>query len=125
MIATVVTTVTATTTVDTLVAEATEGSVKFHTFGGNGKYRRVQFLAEGTVARDTAEWITAQRNEGRSMKSIAAEMHVSQPTVRRMINALVLTQEVEEDADELLAGEVWIAEAAALTAGPLQADGTF
>jgi DNA-binding NarL/FixJ family response regulator len=98
---TIVTTVQATTTVDTLVPEAAEGKVKFHTQRSNGTFRRVQFLAEGTKDREVAEWVAAQREEGVTMKAIAAEMHVSVPTVRRMLNALLLTQEIEEaDQDE-------------------------
>jgi len=98
----IVTTVSTTTTVDTLATEAAEGVVKFHTLRGNGTTRRIQFLAEGTPEREAAEWVMAQRSEGVTMKTLAGQMHVSVPTVRRMINALLLTWEVEEDAAEVL-----------------------
>lgn len=114
----IVATVTATTTVDTLATEAAEGTVKFHTERSNGTTRRIQFLAEGTDARLVAEWVMEQRTDGRTMKAIAAEMHVSVPTVRRMINALLLTWEVEEDAADLL-------DSVTVVEGPAQADGTF
>lgn len=119
----IVTTVTTATTSETLVAEAATGTVQFHRERGNGTFRRVQFLAEGTTARDVAEWVMAQRTEGRTMKAIAAEMHVSVPTVRRMINALTLTWEVEEDAEDVLAAAAYIVDNAAF--GPLKEDGSF
>jgi DNA-binding NarL/FixJ family response regulator len=114
--------ITATTPVDadTLVPAAAEGKVKFHRERANGTTRRVQFLAEGTAEREVAEWVVVQRGEGRTMKAIAAEMHVSVPTVRRLINALMLTWEVEEDAEDLLDTVV-----VATVEGPLKADGTF
>lgn len=117
----IVTTVTPTTTVDTVAAEAAEGKVKFHRERANGTTRRVQFLAEGTTDREVAEWVVAERAEGKTMKAIAAEMHVSVPTVRRMINALLLTWEVEEDAADMLEGAVVVQ----VVEGPVQADGTF
>lgn len=98
----IVTTVSTSTTVDTLATEAAEGVVKFHTLRSNGTTRRIQFLVEGSPEREVAEWVVGQRNEGVTMKTIAAQMHVSVPTVRRMINALLLTWEVEEDAAEVL-----------------------
>lgn len=119
---TIIATITPTTTVETLAAEAAEGSVKFHRERGNGTTRRVQYLADGTAERETAEWITVQRSEGRTMKAIAAEMHVSVPTVRRMINALLLTWEVEEDAEDLLdTVEIAVVEEQPLTQGAYEA----
>lgn len=114
----IVTTVHPSTTVDTLFTQAAEGLVKFHSERANGTTRRIQFLAEGTQARDTAEWVVGQRSEGRTMKAIASEMHVSVPTVRRMINALTLTWDVEEDAEEMLSGAI-------VVEGPERPDSTF
>lgn len=119
----IVTTVTATTTEATLVSEAAEGKVQFHTERGNGTFRRIQFLAEGTPEREVAEWVAAQREEGVTMKAIAAEMHVSVPTVRRMINALLVTQEAEEDAAAVLEAAAYIVDNAPV--GPVQEDGSF
>lgn len=113
-------TVTETTTPETLAWEALEGKVKFHRERANGTTRRVQYLAPTSIERETAEWVMEQRSEGRTMKAIAAEMHVSVPTVRRMINALLLTWEVEEDAEDLLENVVL-----ATLEGPVRADGTF
>lgn len=86
---------------------AAAGNVRFHTVRANGTTRRVQFYADGTEARETAEWVEEQRNDGRTMKDIAAEMHLSVPSVRRILNALALAQEVEdmepEDIEAMLA----------------------
>lgn len=118
----IVTTVTSTTTVDTLVTEAAEGKVQFHTERGNGTFRRIAFLAEGSPEREVAEWVASQREEGVTMKAIAAEMHVSVPTVRRMINALLNTLDVEEEAEEILANAAYVFP---VVEGPAKADGTF
>lgn len=113
----IVTTVTTTTTEDTLVTEAAEGKVQFHTQRSNGTFRRIQFLAQGTPEREVAEWVAAQREDGVTMKTIAAAMHVSVPTVRRMINALLVTLEAEEDTAEVVAQAAFVVEAAeAITA---------
>lgn len=119
----IVTTVTATVTADTLATEAAEGHVKFHTLRSNGTTRRIQFLTEGTLEREVAEWVMAQRGEGVTMKAIAAEMHVSVPTVRRMINALLLAWEVEDEAEAILDGDSFVALAS--VEGPALEDGTF
>ena len=119
MTGTVVTTSTV-VTAENLAAEAAQGNVKFHTLRNNGTTRRVQFLTEGTPEREVAEWVMAQRGEGVTMKTIAADMHVSVPTVRRMINALLLTWEVEDEAEALLDGvDLNVVE------GPAKADGTL
>jgi hypothetical protein len=92
----------ATVTAESFVAAATEGKVKFHTVRGDGTTRRVQFFSRGSKARKQAEWVYRQRTAGRSMADIATEMHVSIPSVRRIINALLLAREVEAlKADEV------------------------
>jgi DNA-binding NarL/FixJ family response regulator len=108
---TIVATVLPTTTVDTVVEQAAEGQVQFHRQRANGTTRRVQYLAEGTTDREVAEWVLIQRSEGKTMKALAAEMHVSVPTVRRMINALLLTWEVEDDAEDILDAALKVARA--------------
>lgn len=118
-----VTTTSTAVNADNLATEAAQGNVKFHTLRANGTTRRVQFLAEGTPEREVAEWVMAQRGEGVTMKAIASEMHVSVPTVRRMINALLLTWEVEDEAEAILDGESFVALPTA--EGPALEDGTF
>lgn len=113
-------------TVDTFVQAAAEGKVKFYRQRSNGTYRHVQFLADGTEAREVAEWVANERQEGKTMKEIAKDMHLSVPSVRRILNSLLLTEEVEEydaeDIEPLLAEAP--AEAEALV-GPVKEDGTF
>lgn len=95
-------TVTQGTTVETFVSALAEGKVKFYRVRENETTRHIQYLAEGTEAREVAEWVAEQREDGVTMKAIAAEMHASIPTVRRMINALLLAEEVEGyDAEEV------------------------
>lgn len=96
------------TTAATLISDLTNGVAKLYKERENGTYRRVHFLADGTKEREHAEWIVWQREEGRSMKAIATELHISVSAVRRMINDLALTEELEEmdneDLAELLLG---------------------
>lgn len=119
----IVTTTSTVVTVENLADEAAQGHVKFHTLRNNGTTRRIQFLAEGTAEREVAEWVMAQRGEGVTMKAIAAEMHVSVPTVRRMINALLLTWEVEDEAEAILDGDSFVA--LPTVEGPALEDGSF
>lgn len=96
------------TTAATLIADLTSGAAKIYKERDNGTFRRVHFLADGTEAREHAEWVAAQREEGRSMKAIATEINLSVSAVRRMLNDLALTEELEgmeaEDLAELLLG---------------------
>lgn len=93
----------ATTTAASVIADLTAGVAKVYRVRENGTFRRVHFLADGTEAREHAEWVAAQREEeGRSMKDIAAELNLSVASVRRMLNDLALTEEIEEsEAEEL------------------------
>lgn len=96
------------TTAATLIADLTSGVAKIYKERENGTFRKVHFLADGTKDREHAEWVVAQREEGVSMKAIAAEINMSVSAVRRMINDLALTEELEEmeaeDLAELLLG---------------------
>lgn len=90
------------TTVENFGQALAEGKVRFYRVRENDTFRHVPYYAEGSEERETAEWVLEQRDEGVTMKAIAAEMHSSVPTVRRMINAVLLAQEVEEyDEDEI------------------------
>ena len=96
------------TTATNLIEHLTNGVAKIYKERENGTYRRVHFLADGTKDREHAEWVALQREEGVSMKAIAAELHVSVSAVRRMLNDLALTEDLEEmeaeDLAELLLG---------------------
>lgn len=99
---TLVITTAPTTTASTFLADAAAGKVQFHTERSNGTFRRVHFLADGTKEREIAEWVAEQREQGVTMRKIAAELHASVPAVRRMINDLLMTEEFEQmDAEEL------------------------
>lgn len=90
------------TTPDNFAQHAAEGKVQFHRERGNGTTRRVHFLQDGSKPREWAEWVRAQREDGRTMRQIANETHFSIPTLRRWLNDLALTEAVEEaDEDEL------------------------
>lgn len=101
-------TATTDTTAANLIADLTSGAARIFKERENGTTRRVHFLADGTEAREHAEWVAAQREEGRSMAAIAGELHISVSAVRRMLNDLALTEELEdmdaEDLAELLLG---------------------
>lgn len=97
-------------TPDTLLADLAAGTAYLHKERGNGTFRRVHYLAEGSTGREHAEWIRAQRlgnledaeQAPRSMASIAAELHTSISAIRRVLSDLALTEELEAmDADEL------------------------
>lgn len=93
----------ATTTAATILTDLAAGAAKVYRVRENGTFRRVHFLAEGTVGREHAEWVAAQREEeGRSMKDIAAEINMSIASVRRMLNDLAMTEELEESEEEEL-----------------------
>lgn len=61
----------------------------------NGTTRHLELCPVGSTRRDTAEWISEQVDEGRSLRAVAAELHVSLPTVRRALMSLELTEEIE------------------------------
>lgn len=84
-----------TTTPASLLADLAAGTALLHKERENGTYRRVHFLADESTAREHAEWIAAERELGRSMKEIAVALHTSVSAVRRVINDLILTEEME------------------------------
>lgn len=89
-----------TTTVDTFVADAEAGKIQFHKERDNGTTRRVHFLT-GT-AYEEALWVQDQRDAGRTMRDISAELHEAVASVRRRLSDLALTEAVREaDAEEL------------------------
>lgn len=98
------------TTPASLLADLATGIAYLHKQRETGTYRKVHYLAEGTAAREQAEWIRAARTgdlevDGaapRSMRSIAEELHTSVSAVRRVLSDLALTEELEGmEADEL------------------------
>lgn len=61
----------------------------------NGTTRRLELCPVGSTRRDTAEWVSERLDEGATLRTVARELHVSVPTVRRFIMALELTEEIE------------------------------
>lgn len=78
-----------------LEAAAKAGKATFHVRRGDGTFRRMAYLPPGSAARRQAEKIEKQRTDKVSMKDIAKAMHVSIPTVRRIINNLELSRHIE------------------------------
>jgi len=103
-------------TAESFIAGLVLGQVKVYTERENGTLRKVHYLTEGSKAREIAEWVLAARNgelgedgsDPMTMKAIAREMHTSVPSVRRLINDLLLTHELEDmdqaDIDDLFTG---------------------
>ena len=98
-------------TQDVTVANFTEsvanGNVQFYRVRGNGTTRHNTVFAAGTPEFEVAEQVAEWREDGRTMKDIATELHLSVPSVRRMLNSYLLSDEVaeydEEDIAEILA----------------------
>lgn len=79
-----------------LEAAAKAGKATFHVRRSDGTFRRMAYLPPGSAARRTAEKVEKQRQDKVSMKDIAKGMHVSIPTVRRIINNLELSRNIEK-----------------------------
>lgn len=99
--------VTEAVTVANFTEAAAKGEVQFYKVRGNGTTRHIPFFAEGSKEREVAEWVAEQREEGVTMQAIAKDLHLSVPSVRRMLNSLLLSEEVdgydEEEVAEILA----------------------
>lgn len=92
---TVVITIAEGTTVKNFKDALVTGDVKMYRLRGNDTTRHIPYLAPGTPERETAEWVMEQREEGVTMKEIAKAMHLSVPAVRRIINGMLLAEEME------------------------------
>lgn len=105
--------ITAASDTDNILEDLAKGTAQVHSERDNGSLRRRHFLT-GTDL-EYALWIRAQREgqeadpaEGveaispRSMGSVARELHISVSAVRRILNDLTITEELEfADQDEL------------------------
>lgn len=80
-----------------LEAAAKQGKATFYVRRSDNTFRRMAYLPPNSSARRTAEKVEKQRLQSPpvSMKDIAKEMHVSIPTVRRILNNLELSRHVE------------------------------
>jgi hypothetical protein len=86
-----------------LQAAATKGTVHFYRVRANGSTRAVPYLKPDTSAREVAEWIANEVDEGKSVALVATEAGLSRATVRRALAAVELAEEVEEDNEDLSA----------------------
>lgn len=62
---------------------------------GNGTLRPVKLAPVGSTNRDTAEWIFDQVEDGLTVTAVARDLFVSEPTVRRFLESLELTEQIE------------------------------
>lgn len=94
-------------TVDNFQDELAKGNVQFYRVRGNGTTRHIPVFAEGTKEFEVAEYVAEKREDGTTMKALATELHMSVPSVRRLINSYLLSDEVAgyepEDIEDLLA----------------------
>lgn len=99
--------VTEAVTVANFAESVANGNVQFYRVRGNGTTRHIPVFAEGTKEFEVAEYVAEKREEGTTMKALAAELHLSVPSVRRLLNSYLLSDEVAgyepEDIEELLA----------------------
>jgi hypothetical protein len=86
---------------------AASGVVNFYRVRANGSARFLPYLAQGTEAREVAEWAALQVEEGRSVAWLAEDAGVSRATVRRALAALDLAEDIEAgEYDELVTDDV-------------------
>lgn len=87
----------------TAAEQLNSGGLVAYSLRSNGTERRWELCPVGSERREVAEWIIDEIEvEGRSVSSVARSLHVSNATVRRIIEALDLTEEIEAgEWDEL------------------------
>ena len=79
-----------------LEAAAKAGKATFHVRRSDGTFRRMAYLPPGSPLRKQAEKVEHQHTVKKmTMKEIAKGMHVSIPTVRRILNNLELSRDIE------------------------------
>lgn len=76
-------------------AEARTAEVQFYRLRKSGTMRRLPYLAPGTPERKDAEKAAAQVTKGKSVATLAEESGRSVSTIRRMVAAVQLAEEVE------------------------------
>jgi predicted transcriptional regulator len=73
-----------------------QGLLAAYRVRSNGTTRHLDLCPLGSTLRDAAEWVSeAIEMDSRSVQSVARELHVSPATVRRYLESLELTEEVE------------------------------
>lgn len=79
------------------------GQLTAYRVRSNGTMRHLDLVPLASTMRAAAEWVSdAIDFDGRSVQSVARELHVSTATVRRYLESLELTEEIEAgDWDDL------------------------
>lgn len=73
-----------------------QGLLQAYRVRSNGTMRHLDLYPLDSTKRGAAEWISdAIEYDGRSVQSVARELHVSLSTVRRYLEGLELTEEIE------------------------------
>lgn len=74
------------------------GELAAYRVRGNGTMRHVSLYPVHSTERETAEFISDRIDvDGASVQAVARELHVSTATVRRYLEGLELTEEIEAD----------------------------
>jgi len=72
------------------------GELRAYRLRDNGTMRRLSLYPLGSTDREAAEWISDRvEMDGASVQAVARELHISTPTVRRFLESLELTEEIE------------------------------
>jgi hypothetical protein len=84
------------TSAQTPSAMLEQGVLNAYRVRSNGSMRHLELYPLASTAREAAEWINDRvEMDGASVQAVARELHVSTPTVRRYLEGLALTEEIE------------------------------
>lgn len=74
-----------------------QGLLSAYRVRSNGTMRHLELYPLGSTAREAAEYVSDRIDmDGASVQAVARELHVSTPTIRRFIEGLELTEEIEQ-----------------------------
>lgn len=73
-----------------------QGLLRAYRVRSNGTMRHLELYPLGSTAREAAEWVSDRVDmDGASVQAVARELHVSTPTIRRYLEGLELTEDIE------------------------------
>lgn len=80
-----------------------QGLLNAYRVRSNGTMRHLELYPLGGTVREAAEYVSDRIDmDGASVQAVARELHVSTPTIRRYLESLELTEEIEDgEWDEL------------------------
>ena len=79
-----------------LAALLTDHAVRLYRLRGTGTLRALPYLAPGTDARATAEWLHELVEDGASVSQAALASGLSKASVRRALDNLALAEDIED-----------------------------